>query len=257
VWSHTIADPSGSITRYAGRYPDLAVDADGHGHIVYYNFDTDSIRYATDSSGSWQWEELVIGPGSRYAEITLEPDGTIIAGYLEDGRIWIARNEAGTWNPLPVTDAGSYGYIDLQTDSAGNAYVVYEDNSADKLMLAAESGGSFAHFEIYEPADGGAGPALRIRNDRVHVLTWDRVAEELVHLEGPLPSSGKPGDLNCDGAFNGADIDPFFLALGDPAAYALAFPDCDINLGDMNGDGAVNGGDIDPFFECLGGGVCP
>jgi hypothetical protein len=43
------------------------------------------------------------------------------------------------------------------------------------------------------------------------------------------------------------------LALGDRAAYALAFPDCDI----MNGDGAVNGADIDPFFECLGGGGCP
>lgn len=61
------------------------------------------------------------------------------------------------------------------------------------------------------------------------------------------------GDLNCDGAFNGADIDPFFLALGDPSAYATAFPDCDPLLGDVNGDGSLNGADIDPFFELLGG----
>ena len=67
----------------------------------------------------------------------------------------------------------------------------------------------------------------------------------------------RPGDLNCDGVFNGGDIDPFFLALGDPAAYALAFPGCDISHGDMNGDGLVNGADIDPFFLCLGGGACP
>ncbi|MCH8807413.1 MAG: hypothetical protein IH986_15195 [Planctomycetes bacterium] len=65
------------------------------------------------------------------------------------------------------------------------------------------------------------------------------------------------GDLNCDGAFNGADIDPFFLALGDPAAYAIAFPNCDPLLGDMNSDGRLDGGDIDPFFACLGGGACP
>ena len=64
------------------------------------------------------------------------------------------------------------------------------------------------------------------------------------------------GDLNCDGAFNGGDIDPFFLALGDPAAYAIAFPTCEPLLGDMNGDGRLDGGDIDPFFACLGGG-CP
>ena len=62
------------------------------------------------------------------------------------------------------------------------------------------------------------------------------------------------GDLNCDGAFNGADIDLFFLALGDPAAYDAMLPNCDPLLGDMNGDGALNGADIDPFFAALGGG---
>ena len=64
------------------------------------------------------------------------------------------------------------------------------------------------------------------------------------------------GDANCDGAFNGGDIDPFFLALGDPAEYARQFPGCDIMLADMNCDGAVNGADIDPFFTCLGTGGC-
>ena len=62
------------------------------------------------------------------------------------------------------------------------------------------------------------------------------------------------GDLNCDGVLNGGDIDPFFLALGDPAAYQAAFPSCNIQLGDMNGDRRVNAADIDPFFAALGGG---
>ena len=62
------------------------------------------------------------------------------------------------------------------------------------------------------------------------------------------------GDLNCDAAFNAADIDPFFLALGDPTAYRARFPSCDAALlGDMNADGFFDGGDIDPFFEALGG----
>ena len=65
------------------------------------------------------------------------------------------------------------------------------------------------------------------------------------------------GDMNCDGRFNGGDIDPFLLALGSPAAYELAFPDCNIMLHDMNRDGAVNGADIDAFFARLGGGGCP
>jgi hypothetical protein len=61
------------------------------------------------------------------------------------------------------------------------------------------------------------------------------------------------GDMNCDGAFDGADIDPFFAALGDPNAYAAAFPECVISNGDINGDQAVDGADIDPFFVLLGG----
>ena len=71
-----------------------------------------------------------------------------------------------------------------------------------------------------------------------------------------MATLGLAGDLNCDGAFNGADIDPFFLALGDPAAYAAQFPKCDIMNGDMNRDGRVDGADIDPFFACLAGN-CP
>ena len=59
------------------------------------------------------------------------------------------------------------------------------------------------------------------------------------------------GDLNCDGAVNSFDIDAFVLALTDPAAYAIAFPDCDINLADINADGAVNSFDIDPFVALL------
>jgi hypothetical protein len=62
------------------------------------------------------------------------------------------------------------------------------------------------------------------------------------------------GDLNCDGAVNAFDIDPFVLALTDPAAYALAYSDCDIGRADVNGDGEVNAFDIDPFVGLLTGG---
>lgn len=34
------------------------------------------------------------------------------------------------------------------------------------------------------------------------------------------------GDLNCDGRFDGLDITAFFLALTDPEAYAIVYPDC-------------------------------
>ena len=63
-----------------------------------------------------------------------------------------------------------------------------------------------------------------------------------------------PGDANCDGAVNFADIDPFVMALTDPTGYAARYPDCDRICSDISGDGAVNFADIDPFVALLTGG---
>ncbi|MBK8915798.1 MAG: hypothetical protein IPM64_14610 [Phycisphaerales bacterium] len=63
------------------------------------------------------------------------------------------------------------------------------------------------------------------------------------------------GDMNCDGLVNSFDIDPFILALLDPAAYAAAFPDCDVQSADCNLDGVINNFDTDSFLEFLGIGL--
>ena len=63
-------------------------------------------------------------------------------------------------------------------------------------------------------------------------------------------SAFQVGDLNCDGAVNVFDIDPFVLALTDPSGYAAQHPGCDLLLGDANYDGAVNVFDIDPSYRC-------
>lgn len=60
-----------------------------------------------------------------------------------------------------------------------------------------------------------------------------------------------PGDLNCDGVLDTADIGPFSLVLVDPAAYGAAFPTCSPSRADLNGDGANNGIDIGDFIIAL------
>lgn len=62
---------------------------------------------------------------------------------------------------------------------------------------------------------------------------------------------GLPGDLDCDGRVDFGDINPFVLALADPAGYQTAFPDCEIENGDINADGKVDFGDINPFVNLL------
>lgn len=59
------------------------------------------------------------------------------------------------------------------------------------------------------------------------------------------------GDLSCDGAVTVSDIAGFVLALTDPPAYAVSFPECDPLHADINNDGAVSVSDIGPFVALL------
>lgn len=61
----------------------------------------------------------------------------------------------------------------------------------------------------------------------------------------------QPGDMDCDGRVDNFDIDPFVLAIADPAEYALQFPQCSIQHADTNGDGLVNNFDINAFVALL------
>ncbi|MCH8805338.1 MAG: hypothetical protein IH986_04550 [Planctomycetes bacterium] len=166
----------------------------------------------------------------------------------------------------------SYDYFLRLTNTTGGVdRLLVEISSNDlagpwiEIARHTTNGGlNWRNHQIDQPALNAAGvtmtTAMRLRftaNDTnpqsINEAGLDALSITQISCE---PRFG-PGDMNCDGAFNGGDIDPFFLALGDPAAYTAQFPKCDILLGDMNGDGSVNGGDIDPFFACLGGGVCP
>jgi probable HAF family extracellular repeat protein len=66
-----------------------------------------------------------------------------------------------------------------------------------------------------------------------------------------LLSPVQAGDINCDGAINTFDIDPFVLAMTNPTAYATEYPLCDYLLADITGDGNVTAFDIDPFVQLL------
>jgi len=59
------------------------------------------------------------------------------------------------------------------------------------------------------------------------------------------------GDLNCDGQINLADINPFVMALTNPAGWQAQYPGCPVLNGDINQDQTVNFNDINPFVSLL------
>lgn len=82
------------------------------------------------------------------------------------------------------------------------------------------------------------------------IVSWSITTELAGENTCPL-CAGDRGDINCDGAINFFDIDPFLLGLFDLAAYQAQYCGGDICALDVNCDELVNFFDIDPFLACL------
>jgi hypothetical protein len=107
-------------------------------------------------------------------------------------------------------------YPSADPDDPSSAFRIYLDHSMSYILAA----------------------GYNATNDfgQIDVTTWD-----------PL------GDLNCDGQVGFGDINPFVLALSNPAAYAAAYPYCALLNADINRNGTVGFDDINPFVALLSG----
>ena len=99
----------------------------------------------------------------------------------------------------------------------------------------------------FEASDLGAGSVVEAGIDAFRV-------ESVVCDAPPIC----PGDMNCDGLVDYADIDPFVAALSCVGGAPTCWPpagvsaDCPWINADCNGDGEVSYGDIDPFVARIG-----
>ena len=175
--------------------------------------------------------ELRINDGGTYDVLTmLTPDTWY--------NVWVLVDNAADQSQVWLHDRpGDAATPDDQLDVDGQTLFEFRgDTSVDLLTFFIKTG-------------GGSGPSGPLYIDDIYIE--DTPAVNLTNPTAPLFALG---DLNCDGMLNAFDIDPFVLALTDPAGYAAAYPDCDALLADIDGDGLVNAFDIDPFVQLLTGG---
>jgi len=106
---------------------------------------------------------------------------------------------------------------------------------------------SYPAMAAYCDADG---------NLYVGDFDWSRLLiykKPFKYLYGP----GWLGDMNCDGAVDFDDINPFVAALVGRTGYEAHYPQCRWLNGDIDGNGAVDFDDINPFVTCLVASRCP
>lgn len=207
--------------------------------------------------GGDNWEIIGQWPANEYTDLlsvvafadddawigAAKMAGTQFVGYVWmhwDGSGWTEFAVPETYHEPHLAAAGPEDVFSAGSDSLyrwdGAAWALagrfdgYDYPNMNMLAIAAD--GAVFGAGRYFPG-GASGRTLAARHEPAPLLR---------------------GDLNCDSAVNNFDIDPFVLALTDPAGFAATFPACDIRRADINVDGLVNNFDIDAFVALLTGG---
>lgn len=172
-------------------------------------------------------------------------DVTIDFGQVPQGAV--AEQTLAVWNAGDVTlwTAGGIGALHYALEATSGF------TAPDGAFVHAAGAVPNEHTITMDTA--AVGPltgTLTISSDAPNQPT------RIVMLLGEVTAASWPiGDMNCDGAVDLVDINPFVLALTAPAQYELRFPDCALLNADVNQNGAIDLGDINPFVALLTSGA--
>ncbi len=199
------------------------------------------------------WDDRLLAgcTGTRWAEAALCSDLQPTCGaYLAClHRIDLYDSYGDGWNDntLDLYVGGRPVFLGLTLATGGGPQShTFQAAAGDEIATAYHASGDWRDEPYYLIWDGLGGPIVQDGGDFVPPTG--------VTVSSRCPAAPQLGDLNCDGAVNAFDIDPFVLALTDAEGYVAAAPDCFRLLADCNGDGQVNAFDIDPFVRLLTGG---
>ena len=126
--AETVDDSSASV----GTYASLGLDSNGKAHIAYYDGSNGDLKYASNSTGSWQIETIdSVGDVGRYAAIALDSNDNPHIAYTDvtNWALKYATTEGATWSLFTI-DKTNYtgnfkGYTDIALDSHDKAHISY------------------------------------------------------------------------------------------------------------------------------------
>jgi predicted amidohydrolase len=196
------------------------------------------------------WDDTPAGTDAGSAFVFVRRGGV----WTEQAHLFAYDGAAGDSFGRSVAISGDTAVVGASNDDTAGG------TDAGSAYVFVRSGGVWTqrgHLFAYDgAADDLFGFAVAISGDTVVVGAWlddspggtDAGSAYIFELNCPLP-----GDLNCDAALDAFDIEPFTLALFDPAGYRSRYPNCDRMRADINADGNVDAFDIEPFVELLFG----
>jgi hypothetical protein len=267
VWKTEVVDELGS----SGDDISMTLDAAGYPHICHARGTHEECAFWSGSVWKDDLVDSTVGPCNIMGSgIGVDAAGNTHIVWQSHtceapGALRYGKRTADGWNVITIDHSFSEftAGCSLALDRLGHPHVVYGTlgclmgGNSELRYTHLNGAGNWVH-ELVD-ADGDCGELNSVAIDSsgfMHVAYYvgDGYSQSgVIRYARSTTPVVIVGDLNCDGAVNGYDVDPFVLALTNRTAYAAAFPACDYMLADVNDDGAVNGYDVDPFVALLTG----
>jgi hypothetical protein len=166
---------------------------------------------------------------------------------------------------LPLSGQQNAFVTTMIAGSGATVFYVDDDGPAHLVAARVDESGNLvwpgAPLMVCSTPSGKWGLDVVRTPSGMPVVAWadQRIDSGNIYAQNVNPdgSLGLPaflvGDLNCDGVVDFGDINPFVLALVNPAAYEATYPTCRLLHADINGNGSVGFDDINPFVALLAG----
>ncbi len=182
---------------FTGQNSAVAVGADGVVHACYYStYPIHAIMYASNSSGTWQADELETN-GNVYSAIAVDGDNRVhVLTITDTGRIryWL-RDAQGTWaTPQTLPDGNCNGYVQIVADPGGHAHAVYA--SGGNLMYATNASGSWSAGTAIDASVSLNIPISLVLDaaGHAHVAYLEQTSHELRYATNAPDGTWKPAE---------------------------------------------------------------
>jgi hypothetical protein len=136
-------------TGNVGLYPSIAIDAEDHFHIAYYDDEQGDVKYATNAGGDLSCETVDLSGAvvvGHYTSIVVDTLGIVYISYQDvtNGFLNYAVGKAGSWYNYTIDNSGNTGFASsIALDSSNMVFISYfhEDTSNEDLDLMYASNG--------------------------------------------------------------------------------------------------------------------
>lgn len=158
TWTQTIIDSEGDT----GHQTSIAIDSNQKIHISYIDYANQKLKYATNSSGTWDTYTIDDGASSGRITILVDSSSNIHISYngyeaidgINHSYFKYATNTSGSWVTSHIEEGG-YGTIGLDTNKNVHAlYWTYKSNTGDLTYYIKHASNSTGTWQSEMLVDG-------------------------------------------------------------------------------------------------------